>query len=410
MEKKEKLTFRLSFYVKPAGTGRKHSENAGGHTVALMLRILIDGRRADMSLYTTADPALWQPASRRFAGGADGEADALNLLMDDFRARARHLFFRRLLDGERLTAAALRDALQAHDSRPHFLNFARRHNADFHEWVGKGRSRSSYKKYCALVAHLTQYVGSVYAADDVPMSAIDENFARRFVAFLGGTLRLSPGTIRLYITAARHITGLAQKRGLLPADPFATLRLPAVPVSREYLTAEELAALKHLKLKGTYARVRNLFLFSCYTGMAYTDLLHLRPEHVERDATGVYWLIKPREKNARRSVVRLVPPAAGLLMCLRGDDAGRLLRVPDNRTCNRYLKVLAAQAGIAGRLHFHMARHTFATSLLAAGIPIESVSLMLGHSRITTTQIYAQVTRNKISRDTEQMSRAFAGW
>lgn len=408
MKKAERLMFKLSFYVKPSGTGNRRGETTGRHTAALMLRILIDGGKAEMSLYTTVNPGLWQAQEQRFAG-TGGETEALNMLMEDVRARARHLFFTRLLDGERLTAAALRDALQARDGRPGFLDFARRHNADFGEWVGRGRSQSSFRKYCTLVAHLSRFVKDEYGVHDVPLNAVDEDFARRFVCFMSVALGLSPGTVRLYVTAARHITGLARRRGLLSTDPFAALRLPAVPTSREYLTATELTALRRLGLRGLYGEVRDLFLLSCYTGLAYVDLLRLRPEHLEQDGTEVYWLVKPREKNGRRSMVRLVPAAAELLFGLRNDCSDRLLRVPDNRTCNRYLKVLACRAGIGTRLHFHMARHTFATLLLTAGIPIESVSLMLGHSRITTTQIYAQVTRDKIYRDTEHMSRAFAG-
>lgn len=398
MEKVKRLMFRLLFYIKPVGKN--------GDRGMLMLRVCIDGARADMSLYTTVETAAWRPRERRFAAGDEG-AERLNLLMDDVQARARHLFFTLLLDGRRPTATQLRDVLQGRDRRPGLLAFARQHNADFGEWVGRGRSASSLKKYCTLVAHLARFVAADRGTADIAFSAVDEDFARRFVRFMSDTLGLAPGTVRLYVTAVRHITGLARRRGLISTDPFATLHLPAVSPQREYLTADELAALKRIGLRGLYSHVRDLFLLSCYTGLAYADLARLRAEHVERDAAGGCWITKPREKNGRRAVVHLVPAAVVLLGRMREGRGGALLHVPDNRTCNRYLKVLAMRADIGRRLHFHMARHTFATLLLTAGVPIESVSLMLGHSRITTTQIYAQVTRNKIARDTECMSQAF---
>ncbi len=120
------------------------------------------------------------------------------------------------------------------------------------------------------------------------------------------------------------------------------------------------------------------------------------------------WLTKEREKSGKRTIVRLLPEAMKLLDSLpRRTDGGGWISVPMNRTCNRHLHRLEQRIGLRKQLHFHLARHTFATLLITAGVPIETVSIMLGHSRITTTQIYAQVTRNKIARDTSGMSRAF---
>lgn len=397
MENEKRLTFRLLFYIKPAGANADRGR--------LMLRVCIDGAHADLSLYTTVEKAAWRPGERRFEN-CEG-AERLNMLINDVQARARHVFFTRMLDGSRPTAAEVRDALQCRTCRTGLLAFARQHNADFGKWVGRERSASSLKKYRMLVVHLSQYVAAARHAADVPLAAVDEDFARGFVRFLSDRLCLAPGTVRLYVTAVRHIMGLARRRGLISTDPFAALHLPTAMPQCEYLTPAELEALKRLETGGLYGHVRNLFLLSCYTGLAYADLVRLRAEHVERDATGECWITKPREKNGRCAMVCLVPAAVELLGRLRTNRSDALLDVPDNRTCNRYLKVLASHAGICRRLHFHMARHTFATLLLTAGVPIESVSLMLGHSRITTTQIYAQVTRNKIAREAECMSRAF---
>ncbi len=280
-------------------------------------------------------------------------------------------------------------------------------NAQFARYVGRERSKSSWRKYQTVARHLSAFIRHKYAREDYPVRSVDRAFVRAFTAYLSEHCRLSHGTVRLYLTALRHHTSAARRQGLLPGDPFEAVRLPPPGQRHESLTAQELTRLAALKLTGTALLVRDLFLLSCYTGLAYTDLRHLRPEHVERQGRKG-WLTKEREKSGKRTIVRLLPEAMKLLDSLpRRTDGGGWISVPMNRTCNRHLHRLEQRIGLRKQLHFHLARHTFATLLITAGVPIETVSIMLGHSRITTTQIYAQVTRNKIARDTSGMSRAF---
>lgn len=389
MSKDKQLTFRLRFYVRRA----KH-----GRTGCLCLRITVDGERAELSLHTAVATALWSPVEQRCKGRSD-EAAQVNNLVADVGARARHLFFHHLMEGRRLSAAALRDALLARDRRPGLLAFVASLNAEFGRRVGRTRAVSTWLKYRTAERHLQRYVNTVVGRDDVAPGEVDETFVAGFVGYL--TDRLAPGTVRLYVAALRRFLGQARRRGWLATDPLAGVELPQVAVRREYLSAEELARIGRVSLRGQGERVRLLFLLSCYTGLAYADLCRLGAGAVERDATGGGWLTKRRVKNKRLSVVRLLPAAVELIDRLTpaAEGAKSWLDVPDNRMCNRHLKRLALLAGIARPLHFHVGRHTFATLMLSAGVPIESVSLMLGHSRITTTQIYAQVTRNKIARD-----------
>lgn len=281
---------------------------------------------------------------------------------------------------------------------PGLLEAFRRHNEDFARRVGVGRAVSTLRKYRTVEHLLADYLRRGHTTD-IPLSGINEAWAADFVRYLFETRGLAPGTVRLYVTALRRILALARRRGQLWVVPFAEQDLPRVEARREFLTGSEVKALAALQLEGTEAEVQRLFLFSCYTGLAYADLCRLAPCHVDRDADGAVWICLPRRKTGRTSVVRLLPAAASLFdaMCRTGGE--RLFHVPANRCCNTLLRAIAARAGICRRLHFHLGRHTFATRAIEAGLPIETVSLILGHSRVTTTQIYAQVTRRKVARD-----------
>lgn len=306
----------------------------------------------------------------------------------------------------RLLQQALAETAGPAAASGRLLDFVRRHNADYARRVGNGQSLSSLRKYEALARHLEDYLRREARAD-CPLAEVDAAFVRGFTVYLREHRDQAAGTVRLYLVALRGIVRQAWRQGLLTVDPFTAVDLPAASYRRNSLTKDEIALLAACPLAGRREYVRDLFLFSCFTGLAYADLRSLRRADIERSGdTG--WLMKPREKNGRMAVVRLMPPAVAMLdRPVWRTDGSDALAVPDNRTCNRHLRVIGLRLGLAQPLHFHLARHTFATLLLAAGCPIETVSLMLGHSRITTTQIYAEVTRGKIARDTDGLVHAF---
>lgn len=275
--------------------------------------------------------------------------------------------------------------------------------------VGTDRSVSSLRKYAAAAKHLAHYVRTACGRNDLPLSEVDADFVRGYRAFLQGELGFAPGTARLYLSAFKHCWHRAQAEGCATHDPFADTALPAAPPQRFALTLDELSRLRALPLRGMDARVRDLFVWAAMTGLSFTDIRSLRPADVEFAPDGAGWLTKRRRKTGQTSVVRLTAEAAALLRHLpkRPEPEG-WLQVPDNRTVNRHLRRLGERIGTRRKLHFHTARHTFATLLLTAGVPIETVSTMLGHARIATTQIYAEVTRRKIQQDTMRMTSAFS--
>ena len=201
--------------------------------------------------------------------------------------------------------------------------------------------------------------------------------------------------------ALKHIFTLARNEGLMTLNPFASYVNSYTAVDRGYLSEEELVKLMGVE---TVTRVedlvRDLFLFSAFTGLAYVDIKNLREDHLQKFFDGHWWILTRRHKTQVESNIRLLEVPLRLVEKYRGTAPdGHLFPVPSNNCCNENLQRLAERCGIKTHLTFHVGRHTFATLALNRGMPVESLSRILGHTNIRTTQIYAKITDKKISAD-----------
>jgi integrase len=208
---------------------------------------------------------------------------------------------------------------------------------------------------------------------------------------------------------------VAQEIGWISRDPFVAYRAKKEEVFREYLTSLELHELATKKLSGKrLRRVRDLFLFSCYTGLSYADTVKLRSADIIKGEDGGIWLQTHRVKNNNRVRVPLLSPALRLINYYKDYprilDEDFLLPRISNVTANKLLKNIAAEMGWSKHLTYHCARHTFATTVtLTNGVPIETVGQMLGHKDIRSTQIYARITDTKVSRDMRGLKKRYQG-
>ena len=199
----------------------------------------------------------------------------------------------------------------------------------------------------------------------------------------------------------------------MPRNPFASYRYNEPTPERAFLNEEEILTLQHAALRTKKQRmIRDLFLFSCFTGICYADLKTLAWKQLEQDTHGDWWVTGNRCKTDTRYVVKLLPAALSILERYRDGTDYVFSFMPHLNTVDRSLKRIAALCGIEKKLTFHCARHTFATTVtLTQGVPLETVSKMLGHKRITTTQIYAKITNDKIGQDmavlSEKLSSVF---
>jgi site-specific recombinase XerD len=198
----------------------------------------------------------------------------------------------------------------------------------------------------------------------------------------------------------------------MPANPFANFKLRFEKVNRGYLTQEELNIIMQKKFTiPRIGQVRDIFVFSCFTGLAYIDVRNLRERDVKTSFDGKLWIIKNRQKTNIQSNILLLDIPKMILEKYKGKTTeGKLLPVLSNQRMNSYLKEIADVCGIEKNLTFHLARHTFATTVtLAKGVPMETVSKMLGHTSIRTTQIYARITNSKIGNDMNELSKKLEG-
>lgn len=281
------------------------------------------------------------------------------------------------------------------------LEYFDRHNLAFAEKVGNSRAQSSYARYQTVYHHLQHYIRARCRKEDLPLRAASSAFVNRFDRYLRVELRLSPNTVWGYMITMKHVLGLALRERLLPADPFADYINSYTPVDRGYLSEEELVRLMQDQPASPVEElVRDIFLFSAFTGLSYVDIKELRAGNLQKLFDGNWWIVTRRHKTRVESNVRLLDVPLRLIEKYR-DAApnGHLFPVPSNNCCNEHLHALGHRCGFRTHLTFHVGRHTFATLALNRGMPIETLSRILGHTNIRTTQIYARITNKKIRQD-----------
>ena len=210
----------------------------------------------------------------------------------------------------------------------------------------------------------------------------------------------------------KRIILIARNNGILIGDPFANYKIRLEKVDRGYLTEDEIKIiLKKKMVSERLEQVRDVFIFSCFSGLAYVDVANLKEDNIRKSFDGNLWIITKRQKTNTDVNVPLLDIPKMILEKYKGKlPNGKVLPIISNQKLNAYLKEIADVCGIKKNLTFHTARHTFATTTtLAKGVPIETVSKMLGHTNIETTQIYARITNNKISNDMQGLDKKFVG-
>ena len=210
----------------------------------------------------------------------------------------------------------------------------------------------------------------------------------------------------------KRIILIARNNGILIGDPFANYKIRLEKVDRGYLTEDEIKIiLKKKMVSERLEQVRDVFIFSCFSGLAYVDVANLKEDNIRKSFDGNLWIITKRQKTNIDVNVPLLDIPKMILEKYKGKlPNGKVLPIISNQKLNAYLKEIAEVCGIKKNLTFHLARHTFATTTtLAKGVPIETVSKMLGHTNIETTQIYARITNNKISNDMQGLDKKFVG-
>ncbi len=240
---------------------------------------------------------------------------------------------------------------------------------------------------------------------------MDLSFIEKYDLHLRTECHLAPGTVINLTVRLKTVVGEAIADGIITAYPFFGYEPEHPEPEQKYLTDEELHRIMGTPLHNpSLYLVRDMFLFSCFTGIPYGDMRLLTEDNLSKAADGTWWIKGSREKTEVEFEVPLLELPLRIIRKYRDTvSGGKLLPMYANSTMNLYLKRIAHICGIDRRLVFHLARHTYATEItLSHGIPLETVSKMLGHSRIETTQIYAKVTDDKIDSDTDGLNERIA--
>ncbi|MDT0676584.1 site-specific integrase [Autumnicola musiva] len=396
------------FYV------RKNKSKSDTHAKAY-LRITYNGKRVELSTMRNVPLDKWNAKGNKVSGSSM-EAKQINRHLDIIRNRIYEVYQRFLNNGEAISAVKIRDEyLGIAKVKKSILEMFEEHNNRMGKLVGKEFSFRTLQRYQTTKKHLFDFISLNYKLEDYPVKDIDTNFINCFIYYLKIEKDLSHNSAVKYLAYLKKIVRVAFANGWMEKDPFYNFKLKVHPVDRDFLTREELIRIMEKEFNiPRIEHVRDVFLFCCYTGLAYVDVEKLNANHIVKGIDGNLWIKLKRTKTKTLSSIPLLPVAEKLLEKYVdyegiGDSEGRLLPVYSNQRTNGYLKEIADRCGIKKHLTFHVARHTFATTVtLSNGVPIESVSKMLGHRSLKITQHYAKILDEKLSEDMNTLKKRIA--
>ena len=386
---------------------KKSSRDRSGKA-PIMGRITLGRSIAQFSCKLSCNPDLWNPRESRM-DGKSREAVEVNGRLDNLLLAVQTSYQSLLAKGSPFDATDIKEHFQGSvQSRTMLLERFDGLIEDMEEYVGVDIKRESLVLYRQTRTRLQQFIRAKHNASDLTFSQLTEDFIKQFEQFATGEVGLKQSTCYNMIVLIKKVCKLAYREGA--AD---TLLFDNVHVDKgdsrlpKALNKDALDKLKALCFDGweiDLETARDVFLFACYTGAAYCDLMALNREHLVRDDEGALWLKFNRQKTGVLCRVKLLPEALRLMNRLSDEGRNTLLPHINYLTYQSHLKVLRLRAGIALPITSHTARHTFATLItLEQGVPIETVSKMLGHSTVRMTERYAKVTPQKLFEEFDRL-------
>ena len=281
------------------------------------------------------------------------------------------------------------------------INVFKQHNTNMKSLIGIEYSYGSYKNYKTTLKHLIKYINTKYNANDIFLNKINYDFIYNFSQFLLLHTECNHNGMMKHIQRFKKITNFCINNNYITNDPFAGFKISFKKSNRVYINKQELHTLKNITLNDSLSKVRDIFLFACYTGLSYIDLYNLSLKNIRKGNDNLQWVYVKRHKTNIPSNIPILPPAFSILKKYKKQkNINRIFPMISNQKMNKALKEIAHLCNFNKKLTFHSARHTFATTVtLTNGVPIETVSKMLGHNNIKTTQLYARVIDSKISSD-----------
>jgi len=397
-------TFRILFYLK------RNAPKSNG-LVPVMCRITVNGKISQFSCKLDVDEKHWDVKTGRMTGRSVVALEA-NRMLDKIRVGINKAYQDICDKDNYVTAEKVRNAfLGMGMNHETLLAVFRQHNEDYAKQVGKIKSQRSYWKYCTVYNHLSEFIRQRYKVSDIALKELAPAFITDFELFLRTEKNHCTNTIWSYMMPFKRIIYMSINNGWLQRDPFYAYSITKEETKRGFLSKEEIKMLIEGSFKKkSYELIRDLFIFCCFTGLSWTDMANLTKENLQISFDGHLWIKTNRQKTGTETNLRLLEVPLRIIKKYEGcSEDGKLLPVPCYPNCKNGIKVIAKKCGIEKNVTWHSARHSFATTVcLSNDMPIETLSKMLGHRSIRTTQIYAKITAEKVSNDMEKLSQALA--
>ena len=393
-----KNTFSILFYLK-----RRNSDLASKAPV--YMRVTVNGRRSELSVHRKVNVSKWNHKAGKLLGTKQ-EVKEFNDYLDAIRNKVYNIHQQLLRNDSKITSQAIKNSyLGKGDKQMMLLEVFQHHNEQMEMLIGKEYAISTVKKYKTAYKHLKNFLTYKFKLKDIPIDRINHSFITSFEFYLKNVKSCNHNSTIKYIKNFKKIVIIALSNGWIDKDPFINYKVHVKSVEREFLTKEEIQLMLYKKLHAPrLEQVRDVFIFCCYTGLSYSDVKKLTKNNLVKGIDGELWIKTNRVKTNTPSNIPLLPTALMILDNYKDHmevvNSDILLPVLSNQKSNAYLKEIADLCGINKNLTTHLARHTFATTItLSNGVPIESVSKMLGHKSLRTTQHYAKILDRKVSDD-----------
>lgn len=403
--------FSLSYFIRKV-------KNPESSYYKLFGRLSTNGKRIDFSLNRKIKPANWD-ATKNQLKGRDKEVKELEKYLatieETFYRLERELLQKSIpITGKNLLKAFNDTLTGIVESKKTLMDIFELHNKQISELYHQGQIvRPTVTRYTTTKNYIQEFLFEKTKCRDIVLEDLAYSFVLEFDHWIRTQKRCAHNTTLKYIKNFRKVVKMAIDYEWLNKDPFISYKAKSKPVLRECLNMEELKRIENLITETPRLnKVRQWFLFSCYTGLSYIDISALKPENIQTDNFGAKWIIKERKKTKIVSRIPLLPKAEIIINHFSNDPQsirkGLLFPAISNQKLNEYLKEIAVRTEIKKKLTFHIARHTFATTVtLANGVSLEAVSAQLGHSNIKQTQHYARMVDSRIKKEMDAIKNLF---
>jgi site-specific recombinase XerD len=396
-------SFKSLFFLKK---GHKFK----GGPLPIYLRITVEGKQVELSIQRNCDRNKWNQLTGRMVGRTD-EAIQLNSYLDSVQGKIFEIQREAEIKDYKITAELAKNKLLGitNERKHQLVQVYEYHNQQFAQLVGTEYSAGTFKMFKSALTSLKKFIQWKFNVADISILSLNYQFLTEYEFYLKSVQGMQHNTAMGNIKKLRKIVRQCVNNDWLVKDPFAKYKLKIKETNRNYLLKVELEVLINKKVLGSrLGRVKDIFLFSCFTGLSYSDLMKLTSQDVRIGIDGLQWIFITRTKTDSVSKIPILPVAQEIIekykLQPKINSDGKILPHLSNQRLNSYLKEISDICGFKKELTFHCARHTFATTVtLSNGVPMETVGKMLGHRNLRTTQHYAKILDVKVSEDMQDL-------